>query len=182
VAVLVTSDAFAEKHDLKPTARIRSFAVAGVDPEVMGVGRSPPAARRLHAPAWGSMTSASSRSTRHSLPRRLPACASGHRPAIINLDGGGISIGHPLGATGARITAKAGALLQREQRRFGLPPSALAAARASRRSSSDSEGSVPAAGAACRFHQAASFDSSGTSAEPLGDERPVAVLSIRSST
>ncbi len=41
-------------------------------------------------------------------------------PSRTNLDGGGISIGHPLGATGARITAKAAALLQREKQRYAL--------------------------------------------------------------
>ena len=41
-------------------------------------------------------------------------------PANVNLDGGALALGHPLGATGARITGKAAALLQREGRRFGL--------------------------------------------------------------
>jgi acetyl-CoA acyltransferase len=41
-------------------------------------------------------------------------------PATVNLDGGALALGHPLGATGARITGKAAALLRREGRRYGL--------------------------------------------------------------
>jgi len=50
------------------------------------------------------------------------ACARelGLDPAKVNLDGGALSLGHPLGATGARITGKAASLLKREQARFAL--------------------------------------------------------------
>ena len=44
----------------------------------------------------------------------------GLNPATINMDGGGLALGHPLGATGARITGKAAALLKREQGRYAL--------------------------------------------------------------
>jgi len=44
----------------------------------------------------------------------------GLNPATINIDGGGLALGHPLGATGARITGKAAALLQRERGRYAL--------------------------------------------------------------
>jgi len=121
VAVFVTSDAFAEKHNLKPSARIRSFAVAGVDPEVMGIGPIP-ATRKALARASLTVDDLGIVEINEAFASQALACMRdlGLNEAITNLDGGGISIGHPLGATGARITAKAGALLQREGRRYGL--------------------------------------------------------------
>ena len=83
--------------------------------------RSPRPARRSSAPASPSTTSTWSRSTRRSRPRRSPACASsGSTRLSVNLDGGAIALGHPLGATGARITGKAAALLHREGGRYAL--------------------------------------------------------------
>ena len=63
----------------------------------------------------------SSSSTKPSRARRSPACAiSGLDHAKINLDGGAIAIGHPLGATGARIVGKAASLLKREGGKYAL--------------------------------------------------------------
>ena len=119
--VLVTSEVYAARHALAPLARIRAMATAGVDPALMGIGPVPATQKALARAglvasdldvveineAFGSQALASIRALRL-------------RPEAINLDGGGLAIGHPLGATGARITGKAAALLGRNGGRYAL--------------------------------------------------------------
>lgn len=121
VAVLVTSDTFAARHNLPASARILSFAVAGVDPEVMGVGPIPATLKAL-VRASLDVQKLGVVEINEAFASQAIACMRDLEldPARTNLDGGGISIGHPLGATGARITAKAAALLQRENQRYAL--------------------------------------------------------------
>jgi len=121
VAVLVTSDTFAAKHNLHATARILSFAVAGVDPEIMGIGPIP-ATRKALARASLDVSKLGVVEINEAFASQAIACMRDLEldPALTNLDGGGISIGHPLGATGARITAKAAALLHRGDHRYAL--------------------------------------------------------------
>ncbi|MDM0089401.1 MULTISPECIES: thiolase family protein [unclassified Variovorax] len=119
--VLVTSDAFAEKHGLKPMARIRAFASVGVDPAVMGIGPIP-ATRKALARAGLTVADLDVVEINEAFSSQALACIRdlGLDPATVNLDGGGLAIGHPLGATGARITGKAAALLVRENGRYAL--------------------------------------------------------------
>lgn len=119
--VLVTSDAFAEKHGLKPMARIRSFASVGVDPAVMGIGPIP-ATRKALARAGLTVADLDVVEINEAFSSQALACIRdlGLDPATVNLDGGGLAIGHPLGATGARITGKAASLLVRENGRYAL--------------------------------------------------------------
>ncbi|MDN6885729.1 thiolase family protein [Variovorax sp. CAN2819] len=120
-AVLVTSDEFAAKHGLKALARIRSFATVGVDPAIMGIGPIP-ATRKALARAGLSAADLDVIEINEAFSSQALACIRdlGLDPAKINLDGGGLSIGHPLGATGARITGKAASLLAREKGRYAL--------------------------------------------------------------
>ncbi|ATA54026.1 acetyl-CoA C-acyltransferase [Variovorax boronicumulans] len=120
-AVLVASEAFAAKHGLKPLARIRSFATVGVDPAVMGIGPIP-ATRKALARAGLSVADLDVVEINEAFSSQALACIRdlGLDPATVNLDGGGLAIGHPLGATGARITGKAAALLARENGRYAL--------------------------------------------------------------
>ena len=120
-AVLVTSDAFAERHGLKALARIRSFATVGVDPAIMGIGPIP-ATRKALARAGLSVADLDVVEINEAFSSQALACIRdlGLDPATVNLDGGGLSIGHPLGATGARITGKAASLLARENGRYAL--------------------------------------------------------------
>lgn len=120
-AVLVTSDAFAAKHNLQPLARIRSFATVGVDPAIMGIGPIP-ATRKALARAGLSAADLDVIELNEAFSSQALACIRdlGLDPAKVNLDGGGLAIGHPLGATGARITGKAAALLAREKGRYAL--------------------------------------------------------------
>jgi acetyl-CoA acyltransferase len=119
--VLVTSDAFAEKHGLTPMARVRSFASVGVDPAIMGIGPIP-ATRKALARAGLTVADLDVVEINEAFSSQALACIRdlGLDPATVNLDGGGLAIGHPLGATGARITGKAAALLVRENGRYAL--------------------------------------------------------------
>jgi acetyl-CoA acyltransferase len=120
-AVLVTSDAFAEHRGLQVLARIRSFATVGVDPAIMGIGPIP-ATRRALARAGLTAADLDVVEINEAFSSQALACIRdlGLDPAIVNIDGGGLAIGHPLGATGARITGKAAALLVRHQGRYAL--------------------------------------------------------------
>ncbi|MGJ7563252.1 thiolase family protein [Variovorax sp. GB1R11] len=119
--VLVTSDAFAATHGLKALARIKSFATVGVDPAVMGIGPIP-ATRKALARAGLSAADLDVIEINEAFSSQALACIRdlGLDPSKVNLDGGGLAIGHPLGATGARITGKAASLLAREGGRYAL--------------------------------------------------------------
>jgi acetyl-CoA acyltransferase len=119
--VLVTSDAFARTHRLSPLARIKSFATVGVDPAIMGIGPIP-ATRKALARAGLDATQLDVVEINEAFASQALACIRDLKldPETINLDGGGMAIGHPLGATGARITGKAAALLERMNGRYAL--------------------------------------------------------------
>jgi acetyl-CoA acyltransferase len=120
-ALLVCSDAYAQRHGLTVLAKIRATAVAGCAPDVMGMGPVPATRKAL---ARAGLTAADLDVVEINEAFSSQAIASLRELQIprekINLDGGGLSIGHPLGATGARITGKAAALLKREGGRFAL--------------------------------------------------------------
>ncbi|WP_251879732.1 thiolase family protein [Achromobacter sp. Marseille-Q4954] len=120
-AVLVASDGFAARHGLEALARIRSFATVGVDPAVMGIGPIP-ATRKALARAGLAAADLDVVEINEAFSSQALACVRelGLDMARVNIDGGGLAIGHPLGATGARITGKAAALLARSQGRYAL--------------------------------------------------------------
>ncbi len=119
--VLVASEAFVRRHQLQPLARIRSIAVAGVGPEVMGIGPVP-ASRKALARAGLSASDLDLVEINEAFASQALACVRELEldPSRVNLDGGAIALGHPLGATGARITGKAASLLQRTNGRYAL--------------------------------------------------------------
>lgn len=120
-AVLVTSEDYARKHNLSIMARIKAVAVAGCDPEIMGIG---PVAATTKALARAGLTinDIDIIELNEAFASQSLACIRelGIDPARVNLDGGAIALGHPLGATGARITGKAAQLLKREGKRYAL--------------------------------------------------------------
>ena len=120
-AVLVCSDTYAKAHGITPLARVRSVAVSGCAPELMGMG---PVAAARKAMARAGITAADLDvvELNEAFASQALACMAelGLDEAKVNLDGGAIALGHPLGATGARITGKAAALLQRQGGRFAL--------------------------------------------------------------
>lgn len=120
-ALLVTRDDFAERHGLPVLARIRSFATVGVDPAIMGIGPIP-ATRKALARAGLTVADLDVVEINEAFSSQALACIRdlGLDMASVNIDGGGLAIGHPLGATGARITGKAAALLARTQGRYAL--------------------------------------------------------------
>lgn len=120
-AVLVTSDDFARKHGLQPSARIKSMATFGCDPALMGMGPVP-ASRLALQRAGLSAADLDVVEINEAFGSQALACIRelGLDMETVNLDGGGLSIGHPLGATGARIVGKAASLLAREGGRFAL--------------------------------------------------------------
>jgi acetyl-CoA acyltransferase len=120
-AVLVTSDDFAARHNLSPSARIRSFASVGCDPAIMGIGPIP-ATRKALQRAGLAVGDLDVVELNEAFASQALACIRelGLDPTTVNLDGGGMAIGHPLGATGARLVGKAAQLLRREKGRYAL--------------------------------------------------------------
>jgi len=120
-AMLVCSEEYAREHGLEVMAYIRSAAVAGVPPEIMGMGPVPASRKALARAglkiddidiveineAFASQAVASLREL--NIPR-----------GKVNLDGGAIALGHPLGATGIRLIGKAAQLLKRNNKRYAL--------------------------------------------------------------
>jgi len=120
-AVLVTSEDFAARHGLKVLARIRATAIAGCAPEFMGMGPVP-STRKALARAGLSIDDIDVVEINEAFGSQAMACLRelGIDRARVNFDGGAIALGHPLGATGARITAKAAQILHREGKRYAL--------------------------------------------------------------
>ena len=121
VATLVTSNEFAKTHGLPALGRIRAVAVAGVEPEYMGMGPVP-ATRKALQRAGISVDDLDVIEINEAFASQAVACGRelGLDPEKVNIDGGALALGHPLGATGARITAKAAQILQRTGGRFAL--------------------------------------------------------------
>lgn len=120
-AVLVTSEDYARRHGLEILARIRTVAVAGCAPEIMGIGPVE-ASRKALARAGVEAGQVDVVELNEAFASQALACIRdlGLDEARVNLDGGAIAVGHPLGATGARIVGKAAALLKREGGRYAL--------------------------------------------------------------
>ncbi|MEH3120587.1 MAG: thiolase family protein [Sphingomonas phyllosphaerae] len=120
-AVLVTSEAFAKQHNLPILARIKAISVSGCDPETMGLGPIGASKKALER-AGISSNDLDIVEINEAFASQAIACIRdlGLKEETINLDGGAIAIGHPLGATGARIVGKAAALLAREGKRYAL--------------------------------------------------------------
>ncbi len=120
-ATLVVSEAYAERKGLEPLARIKSFAISGCGPEIMGIGPVL-SSRKALARAGLTLEQIDVVELNEAFAAQTLACVDelGLDLARTNLDGGAIALGHPLGATGARITGKAAALLAREGKRYAL--------------------------------------------------------------
>jgi acetyl-CoA acyltransferase len=120
-ATLVCTEEYAKTHNLEILARIRSVAVAGCDPEIMGIG--PVAAtRKALARAGLKIADIDIIELNEAFSSQSLGCIRDLDIDVskVNLDGGAIALGHPLGATGARITGKAASLLKREGKRYAL--------------------------------------------------------------
>jgi acetyl-CoA acyltransferase len=120
-ATLVCSEDYARAHGLKPLAIIRSIAVAGCAPEIMGIGPVPASKKALDR-AGLSIADIDVAEVNEAFASQSIAVLRelGLDHAKVNIDGGAIALGHPLGASGARITGKAASLLKRERATFAL--------------------------------------------------------------
>lgn len=120
-AVVLMSEAEAEKRGLTPMARIASWATAGVAPEIMGTGPIPASQKALEKAGWSAndldLVEANEAFA-------AQACAVNQAmdwdPAIVNVNGGAIAIGHPIGASGCRILVTLLHELNRREAKKGL--------------------------------------------------------------
>jgi acetyl-CoA C-acetyltransferase len=103
-AVLLMSEDEAKKRGLTPLARIASYATAGLDPAIMGVGPIHASRKALLKAGWSA---ADLDMVEANEAFAAQACAvnkeMGWNPDVVNVNGGAIAIGHPIGASGARI-------------------------------------------------------------------------------
>ena len=120
-AVLVCSEDYARAHGLEILARIKSVGVAGCAPDVMGLGPIGASKKALDR-AGVTVGQLNVVELNEAFASQALACAQelGLNADTINLDGGAIALGHPLGATGARIVGKAASLLKREGGQYAL--------------------------------------------------------------
>ncbi|KAF3984282.1 MAG: thiolase family protein [Methylococcales symbiont of Hymedesmia sp. n. MRB-2018] len=120
-AVLVCSEEYADKQGLNKSARIKSIAVSACTPEIMGIGPVAATQKALQRAGLAldeiDIVELNEAFAAQSLAvlKDLPIVAD-----RLNIDGGAIALGHPLGATGARIVGKAASLLQRENKQYAL--------------------------------------------------------------
>jgi acetyl-CoA acetyltransferase family protein len=126
-AVLVCTEDFARTHGLEILARIKGVAVAGCPPDIMGMGPVY-ATRKLLQRAGLSMADIDLVEINEAFASQSIACVRelGLDMAKVNLDGGAMAMGHPLGATGARITGKAASLLKRQGGRYAVATQCIA--------------------------------------------------------
>ncbi len=120
-AVLVTAEDFAKSHGLPILGRIRSVAVAGCAPEIMGIG--PVAAtEKVLKRAGVDIADIDVIELNEAFAAQALAVVRdlGIDPDRMNIDGGAIALGHPLGASGARITGKAAQIMKREGKGLAL--------------------------------------------------------------
>ncbi|MEW9305404.1 acetyl-CoA C-acetyltransferase [Labrys neptuniae] len=103
-AVVLMSAKDAEKRGLTPLARIASWATAGVDPAIMGTGPIPASRKALEKAGWSvkdlDLVEANEAFAAQALAVNKDM---GWDPSIVNVNGGAIAIGHPIGASGARV-------------------------------------------------------------------------------
>lgn len=126
-AVLVCTEDFARRHNLPMLARIKAIAVGGCAPEIMGMGPVE-ATRKVLARGGLTINDVDLMEINEAFSSQSLACLRelGMPLERVNLDGGALALGHPLGATGARITGKAAALLKRTGGRYAVATQCIA--------------------------------------------------------
>ena len=103
-AVTLMSASSASRRNLTPMARIVSWAQAGVDPAVMGSGPIPASQKALKKAGWAAEELDLIEANEAFAAQAIAVCRDlGLNPDIVNVNGGAIAIGHPIGASGARV-------------------------------------------------------------------------------
>ena len=120
-ATLICEEEYAKSNNLEILARIKSTAVNGCEPEVMGLGPIG-ASKKALSRAGLKLSDLDIIELNEAFASQSLACVKDLEldEKSVNIDGGAIALGHPLGATGARITGKAAQLLKREGKKFAL--------------------------------------------------------------
>jgi len=120
-ATVIASEAYAKAHGLKPLGRLVAWAVAGVEPQYMGIGPAP-AARKVLAKAGMKLEQIDMVEVNEAFAPQYLAVERelGLDRSKTNVHGGAIAIGHPLAASGTRITIHLLHALRLRKQRFGL--------------------------------------------------------------
>ena len=120
-AVIVTSASFARERGLQPLARFVAYATAGVEPERFGLGPVP-AIRKVLKIAGLSLDDIDLVELNEAFAAQVLACLRELPidPARLNVNGGAIALGHPLGCTGAKLTTTLLHEMKRRQGRYGM--------------------------------------------------------------
>lgn len=120
-AMLLASQSAVEKYQLKPMARVVAMAVAGVDPAIMGIGPIPASQKALQR-AGLNIGDIDLFELNEAFAAQSIACMRdlNINPDKVNVNGGAIAIGHPLGCSGVRISTTLLYELQRSKARYGL--------------------------------------------------------------
>jgi acetyl-CoA acetyltransferase family protein len=120
-SLVVADGAWVEKKGLSPIARLVGWGVAGCDPTIMGIGPAPAARRALSQTGLSLSDMALVEVNEAFAPQYLAVERElGLDRSITNVNGGAIALGHPLGASGARITGTLVHELRRRKQRYGL--------------------------------------------------------------
>lgn len=120
-AVVLMRAAEAEKRQVKPLARIVSWATAGVDPSIMGTGPIPASQKALQKAGW-TVDDLDLVEANEAFAAQSCAVVRDLKldPAIVNVNGGAIAIGHPIGASGARVLTTLLYAMQQRNLKRGL--------------------------------------------------------------
>ncbi|MCS6904221.1 MAG: 3-oxoadipyl-CoA thiolase [Bacteroidia bacterium] len=120
-ALLLASENYVKKHSFQPLARIVACASAGVDPAIMGIGPVP-ATQKVLKRAGLELSDIGLVELNEAFAAQSIACIQelGLNPEIVNVNGGAIALGHPLGCSGARILTTLLYEMQRRQVQYGL--------------------------------------------------------------
>ncbi len=120
-ALLLASEEAVKLFNLRPLAKISSMAVAGVDPSIMGIGPVPASQKALKR-AGLSAANLDAVELNEAFASQSLACIHdlGLDPSIVNINGGAIAIGHPLGCSGSRISTTLLHELKRSGKKYGL--------------------------------------------------------------
>jgi acetyl-CoA acetyltransferase family protein len=120
-AMLLANDNAVQKYDLQPMAIIKSMAIAGVDPSIMGIGPVPATKKALQR-AGLTIDDIGLLELNEAFASQSLACMQelGVDPSRVNVNGGAIALGHPLGCSGVRISTTLLHEMKRRNVQYGL--------------------------------------------------------------
>lgn len=121
VALLMCSESYARNNNMEIMARIKSFAVSGCEPEIMGIGPVSASKKALQRAGLGIKDMNVIELNEAFAAQALAVIKElDINTQVLNIDGGAIALGHPLGASGGRIVGKAASLLKRTGGKYAL--------------------------------------------------------------